>query len=336
LNPVDEPFLTNGGGTSELATMMHAMPGLEDYLESSEELLRSLAEEEAEIQAEQGFMQNLVTPLGIGSMLLLLLSSAMFGYVVMNPSTLTRLLTARTVSSTQVPLKSSGPSESTGEIASAPNPNLAAQEFKQLNLNTLGTVKTNQNPASGISTSPTASPTPTSSPTPLSTRLGASGNSTTTPILSPPQLQPSSPMPIVEAPVRSPQNYPPVQPANSYPPPVVAPPSSRSSYTPPATPYRSPAQEPSLPTTTPAPPVSPAPPNNNSSSEASYPYKIVTHYANDHSLEAARKAVPDAFVPNFPDAGAKIQLGAYQDANSAEARVQELRRQGIAAEVYKP
>jgi hypothetical protein len=330
---IDALFSSSPSTTTDLTKLMQAVPGLEDYLESSEELLRSLAEEEAEIQAERGFMQNLVTPLGVGSMLLLLLSSAMFGYVLMNPSTLNRLLTAHTASSTQ-PLAPTAPvpSGAAGTITSAPNPNLAAQEFKDLSLSTLGTVKVNHSSPTGLP-NPAASAKPTASPAPLSTRLGASGSATTIPG-SPPRLNQSGSIPIVDSPVRSPQTFAPAPPVDSYTPPVAAPPPARPAYTAPARPYRPPVAEPAAPVT-PAPPLSSAP-TPASTGETPYGYKIITHYGNDRALEEARKVVPDAFVHNFPDAGAKVQLGAYGDAASAEARAQELRNQGISVEVYKP
>ena len=45
-----------------------------DYLESSEELLRSLAQEEAGAEQERSRVESLLTPLGIGSMMLMLIA----------------------------------------------------------------------------------------------------------------------------------------------------------------------------------------------------------------------------------------------------------------------
>ncbi len=59
-----------------------------DYLESSEALLRSLAQEEATVAAERTVLEGLLTPFGVGSMLLMLLGSGMFGYLIMNPASL--------------------------------------------------------------------------------------------------------------------------------------------------------------------------------------------------------------------------------------------------------
>ncbi|MEW6493458.1 MAG: hypothetical protein AB1589_13275, partial [Cyanobacteriota bacterium] len=63
----------------------------EDYLESSEQLLRSLAEETKEPAPKKRFAERFLTPLGVGSLLLLLLSSATLVYIFKNPSTLSAL-----------------------------------------------------------------------------------------------------------------------------------------------------------------------------------------------------------------------------------------------------
>ncbi|MBW4591848.1 MAG: hypothetical protein KME46_02705 [Brasilonema angustatum HA4187-MV1] len=55
-----------------------------DYLESSEALLRSLVEDEPKTQAPKNSKNSLLSPLGIGSMLLLFLGSLTLGYIVFN------------------------------------------------------------------------------------------------------------------------------------------------------------------------------------------------------------------------------------------------------------
>jgi hypothetical protein len=52
-------------------------------------------------------------------------------------------------------------------------------------------------------------------------------------------------------------------------------------------------------------------------------------------LEKARETVPDAYLQNYSD-GAKVQLGAYDNESAAQKRAEELRQQGVPAEVYKP
>lgn len=60
----------------------------DDYLESSEALLRSLTEEQLETKKPSNSSDSLLSPLGIGSMLLLLVASLTLGYVVFNPKSL--------------------------------------------------------------------------------------------------------------------------------------------------------------------------------------------------------------------------------------------------------
>lgn len=63
-------------------------------------------------------------------------------------------------------------------------------------------------------------------------------------------------------------------------------------------------------------------------------YYVITPYSGDPSLENAREAVPDAYVRNF-EAGANVQLGAFNDAARAEELIQQLQDQGIPAELYQ-
>jgi hypothetical protein len=55
-----------------------------DYLKSSEALLKSLVEDEPKTQAQSNSNNTLLSPLGIGSMLLLLLGSLTLGYIIFN------------------------------------------------------------------------------------------------------------------------------------------------------------------------------------------------------------------------------------------------------------
>jgi len=71
----------------------------DDYLESSEALLRSLASESTRTskptQPTPNNHESLLSPLGISSIFLLLMSSLILGYVVFNPQNLPRLDLAR-------------------------------------------------------------------------------------------------------------------------------------------------------------------------------------------------------------------------------------------------
>ncbi len=145
LKELAKQYASQVAEASDLASANGECP--DDYLESSEELLRSLAQEEAAVQTEQGFMQSLLTPLGMGSMLLLLISSVMFGFVVMNPSSISQLFASRNGQSGTTTLGGDpGTPNSQATGTDVPQPNLANQEFPDLNLGTLGSVKVGDNP----------------------------------------------------------------------------------------------------------------------------------------------------------------------------------------------
>ena len=115
----------------------------DDYLESSEALLRSLTDEQQPTEPPSNTNDNFLSPLGIGSMLLLLLASVTLGYVVLNPNSqdwssfnLSRLFQTGS---------SPNPAENTEEVGSNTQgqtppaltpilkyPNLAAKEFPEV------------------------------------------------------------------------------------------------------------------------------------------------------------------------------------------------------------
>lgn len=146
---------TAGDALFEMANEGETTPP-DDYLESSEHLLRSLEREEAKVEVERGFLQSLSTPLGIGSMLTLLVSSAMLGYVIMNPSILSGI--AQRVAQPEVAQTPAG------EVTNADIPNsppLDRDEFSDLGLDTLSVVRTKPAP---VAVAPAPSPSPTASP----------------------------------------------------------------------------------------------------------------------------------------------------------------------------
>lgn len=370
--------------------------GLNDYLESSEELLRSLAEEEVSVQAEEGFLKSLSTPLGIGSMLLLLISSAMFGFVIMNPSSMTQWFSKQkpevaTHSVSPANPNSAAPAD-TPAPSDVPQPNLANQEFPDLNLSTLGSLPIDRTPTTKPGSLP-SKPSVALGKGAKKANLGISGKSALSTSSQPRSAKPAVPpvpqvnsasaessAPAVEVP--SPRRLAPAAgytapPAPSYrdpAPPVqpYTPPPVRSYSAPVAKPVRpySAAPQPPVPkksyssprNSTPASPkpaipplkVTPAPaatfsaPATNNSAPSPSPavsssptaassngYKVVTPYSSDRTLDKAREKVPDAYLQNYSD-GAKVQLGAYDNESTAQKRVDELRQQGIPAEVYKP
>jgi hypothetical protein len=301
--------------------------GPDDYLESSEELLRSLAEEEAKVRVERNFIQSLLTPLGVGSMLLLVFISTAFGYIVMNPSSLTTLSFGRGNSGSEANRNEAG--EDTAVVEGIPSAlNLSQREFRDLNLDNLSMAKGN----STESAIAARSPEPAKPKNPGMPKVATPESRNNEPVI----VEDNSATVAASTAVEE------VQPAIATAEPVrSAPPARRSAptktYTPP-TPRQVPPQASvdaprALKPVAPAPvaPAAPAPAADNS---GSYRYKVVTPYENDQTLEKAREAVPDAYVRNLPE-GAQVQMGAYPSEAAAQEQVQQLQKQGISAEVYR-
>lgn len=116
----------------------HSVPVPDDYLESSEALLKSLAESE-ELPPRSWGWETLRTPLGVGSILLLLMVSATFGLLLRNPTWVSELYTQLAQKNPEsVPTPQAAPSPT---AAVPPVTNLAKPEFVDLNLRTLATLK---------------------------------------------------------------------------------------------------------------------------------------------------------------------------------------------------
>ncbi|HIK04516.1 MAG TPA: hypothetical protein IGS40_07340 [Trichormus sp. M33_DOE_039] len=110
----------------------------DDYLESSEALLRSLTDEQPADNQPSNSSDSLLSPLGIGSMLLLLLASLTLGYVVFNPKSLPQLNLSKLFNSNSSPNVANPQTESNqsqpqAELTPIPKyPNLAAKEFPEV------------------------------------------------------------------------------------------------------------------------------------------------------------------------------------------------------------
>ncbi|NJO77021.1 MAG: SPOR domain-containing protein [Leptolyngbyaceae cyanobacterium RM1_406_9] len=293
-------------------------------------------------------MQSLLTPLGIGSMLLLLLSSVTLGYLIMNPASLG--------------IFSEGESRGdrnldSGEVVTHPgstdlpsnvlpgSPDLATEEFRELNLDTLGTLPTGEVsaplPVTGTVNSG-ATPTPTATaasslPAPLPNPQSTS-NLPTTAVPATVSMRPNGRSAPTQAAGAAPRPAAASQPAARPSAPARPSPAARSSapaQANTATPARLPAvqAQPASPpvAAAPAPAATPAP----SQSQDGYFY-VTTPYNGDRSLEQARQAVGDAYVRNFPEGGAQVQVGAFRDRAGAEDLANELEQQGISAEVHQP
>ncbi|KZL49802.1 hypothetical protein A2T98_11120 [Nodularia spumigena CENA596] len=79
------PAVVDADLNEDLAPVNEHPSQPDDYLESSEALLRSLTDEEQSPEEPRNSNDSLLSPLGIGSMLLLLVASLCVGYVVFNP-----------------------------------------------------------------------------------------------------------------------------------------------------------------------------------------------------------------------------------------------------------
>lgn len=315
-----------------------------EYFASSEELLRSLAEEDVALQTPQrNWLADLLTPLGIGSLLLLLLSSATIGYLILNPASLRIFKTFGIHKSSQ---NDPAPAATTAREAlpGTTSPDLASEEFKDLNLDTLSTLpkRDDRLPAAPAAPSLAASPTALPNAVPgegipgvarmASGEAGRSSRVNT----SAPRVQPALPQPVSR---RSPEVIVPRTPPRS----------SRSNAVPQTAPLpRRSAARTSHRTAAPQPVARVAPPRSVSPAPAPAAapvatapaapdglHYVVTPYSGDRSLEQARQTSPDAYVRNFPD-GARIQLGAFSDPARARELSQQLEQQGVSTQVYQP
>ncbi|WP_414753421.1 hypothetical protein [Anabaena sp. CCY 9910] len=150
------PAIAQGSQSEKLlADDTPAQPN--DYLESSEALLRSLTDEQSENSQPNNSSDSLLSPLGIGSMLLLLVASLTLGYVVFNPKTLPQLNFSRLFNGDPSPttenppeVANNPPSQSQPELTSIPKyPDLTAREFPEL-----------RNPIDVVGLQPKVQPTP--------------------------------------------------------------------------------------------------------------------------------------------------------------------------------
>ncbi|WP_413164437.1 hypothetical protein ACL6C3_00875 [Capilliphycus salinus ALCB114379] len=228
------------------------------YLESSQNLVKSLEERRAR-RRQRSWAASLLTPVGIGSMLLFLLSCIGLGYVVMSPSGMATLGLNRWFNKLNPNAQTAGENgdENTVVEPIEPQPNLAAREFVDLDLNTL----------SNINPSPNPIPTP-ATPTPPSAG---------SPSLTPPSPLPSGPGMNNLTNELLPEPVPPTPTPQPTPTPTAAAPT----VTP--TPAAGAATKPN---------TDPVRANDNL-------YYVVTPYSNERSLEKAREVVPDAYVREF-------------------------------------
>ncbi|GET36971.1 hypothetical protein [Microseira wollei] len=257
----------------------------DDYLQSSEALLKNLtAEPENPFTPEQPERESdgLLSPLGIGSMLLLLLASATLGYVVMNPASvshLNRLFEPQKPKVAENTPKTAAAGGNASVVRGIPtSPNLAAEEFGELTLRSLSTVE------------PRVAAIPTPAPRP-------------------------------QIPVNTPATIPSAVPGN------VPLDLSRSLLP-------QPVESGSLPLPTSAPTPATRQTGAKPARAGENRYLVVMDYNGSRSLTQARKVAANAFVRRLPD-GTRIQLASFPTASEARAKVQQLQKQGVSAQLYR-
>lgn len=333
-----EPFKPSQSSAEvgdDLVNPSAAEEPLDDYLESSERLLESLAEEEENNDAPEPLASKLLTPLGIGSMLLLLVLCASVPYILTNPSLMVALGLDRFLSPdkstpevSSIQTEVANIDDVVGNSSQMSGPNLAQKEFGSVNLNTLPLLET----------SPSPSP-PDSSEDLLtdSLDLGAGdslsnqeessnpslsgGSSNLSSVLLPPLPSPPSFDPRIEEPVSNSTESAPSEgeqaaTSRQFKQSTSSVDTSRRENT-----ELSDSKEQEQETA------------NSSTAQSGY-YFVLVNYTDESSLEKARQIVPDAYIRKLPQ-GTRIQMGAFQREADAKQLVERLQQEGISASISR-
>jgi hypothetical protein len=256
-------------------------------------------------EKETSIASNLLTPLGLLSMLLFFLSCMGLGYLLNSSETITPLQFVNWQS-----WLNKTPEEPTSQPTALPtttptviisvNPDLTSREFIDLDLNTLSNINPKATPIPTPSPAMTIPPVPSpvdpnKNPNNKSNQVSSGLNNLSTTLLPPPP--PSSP-------VNSPS------PSNSISPSVSA------------TPQNSPSPQTNSP--------NPIPLKSNDGF-----YYVVTNYVDEASWQQVRTIISDAYIREGSDGSRKIQLGAFNDEKSARRFVQELQEKGLVGQYYR-
>ncbi|MFM7221368.1 MAG: SPOR domain-containing protein [Nodosilinea sp.] len=316
-------------------------PMAEDYLESTEALLDTdptayITDYGSEPEDRPPTLgRSLGTPLGLGALLLLLVASAGFGYLVTSPQAIDHLRQYPLVRGLgkKVQPPSAAPQTASPEPGSSVpeglGPDLSQQEFSPLDLNRVSHL-----PA----------PTQTPEPSPLTDSSPSLNPLQSTPSLQKPAdlpaIAPSPPSRAVappRTPVLTPSSRP--APAPTVASPAPSPPAAPVSPTPGRVAPAALSAPPPRPLATPARSGPPAPLAQATAAPAplqpSRRYYLVVDYSGEASLATARRVVGDAYVRSF-SSGAKIQMGAFSQPTAAQNLVQQLQQQGLSAQVVGP
>ena len=336
--------------------------GPDDYLESSEELLKSLDEDGTEVipevipkstQKKLRFPKSLLTPLGLGSMLLLVAASATLLYVLANPNGFGRgrVLSEKSTDSKTESNEDAKTAEAKSSATSVPkSPNLVQKEFGSVDLETLGTLEPKSNSSSPLPEKPIGTPAPTAIVNSNST--ASSGLEKIDSVLLPESVQKKN-QAIAEgttAPTTAATAI--AKPSTEA---TTAPTTEATATTTATTEGTTATTESNTEGSTEATTKKPENgPSSNAPETAPLPaipeyeyveplgdylpdfYYIVMEYKNDNSLREARKWIPDAYVREFP-IGVRIQLAALENEVSAKETLEQLTKLGgLPAVLYQP
>jgi hypothetical protein len=268
----------------------------DDYLESSEALLRSLTEEQPETKKPSNSSDSLLSPLGIGSMLLLLVASLTLGYVVFNPKSLSQWNLGNLFNGNSSPapenteeVGSNVPPQGQPPSTSIPKyPNLAAEEFPEV-----------KDPNDVVGLNPKVQPTPAVVPNSVIPQNPANPQA----VLPNPNtaLKPTNPIALAPVPT--------VQPL----PPLNLPPTSTAK--------------------TPPKPLATSPKPNAEIKPGTDGFYHIVIDNQGAAFASARQVVPDAYLsPNKE----LIYLGAFKTKEQVKQQMQLLEANGIKARVQQP
>jgi hypothetical protein len=317
------PMTGSGQENQSMRRSLSVAPN--NYLESSEKLIEGLDSPMVEVVEERSLAASLLTPLGLSSMLLFLVSCTALGYAVFYPSSLAKMAGLNRLVDRQ-----NTPSEAQNTASTVANtrskelpkaPNLASKEFVELDLSTLSNVKPTASPITSPSPKASIPPNPAAVSDPIravpiptedgnSAQLREKGlNNLSTALL--PSPSPSAVQTVPTLPTL---------------PPTASPLAANATPTATASPG---AVSPTV--ASPAPAATLGTPKRATDGF----YYVVVDYTDAKSVEQARIAVPDAYVRKFTK-GVKIQMGALNDVASAELLVKELQAKGVKPQYYQP
>ncbi len=259
-----------------------------------------MAAESSESSESQDEGERKFTALGVGSVLLFLAATATLGYVLVNPESLSQLGLERFFAEETVTEEED---ETTSTAESRPtrlptSPDLAAEEFIQLDLSTLSSL--DPETRSPLVTPPPTPEAPSQPAVPAATPSEGADESENTldnisALLTPETAEDSQTAGSPESGTETPQTpEPAATEESSGPPPTI----------------------------------------DRDDNYAGFIFVVVDYNNQVSTLNQVREVVPDAYLRQFPG-GVKVQVGAFDDTQSAESLVNRLQEDGISAQVYQ-